>query len=82
MKDESSTPRTICLKDVKAYPASPATLDLRTVEGDAGLRVVGIEENWSSKNIGELWFAATQCAKVVWYNAKYPTPDGFYIIVR
>lgn len=26
--------------------------------------------------------SATQCAKVVWYNAKYPTPDGFYIIVR
>lgn len=24
----------------------------------------------------------TQCAKVVWYNAKYPTPDGFYIVVR
>lgn len=25
---------------------------------------------------------ATQCAKVVWYTAKYPSPDGFYIIVR
>ena len=25
---------------------------------------------------------ASQCAKVLWYTAKYPTPDGFYIIVR
>ena len=58
-KDQSSTPRTICLKSIKASPSSPATIDLRTVEGDAGLRVVGIEENWSSKNIGELWFADT-----------------------
>ncbi len=26
--------------------------------------------------------SASQCAKVLWYTAKYPTPDGFYIIVR
>ena len=35
-KDKSSTPRTICLRDIKTYPASPATLDLRTVEGVEG----------------------------------------------
>lgn len=59
MENQSSTPREIVLKSITTYPASPAVLDLRTVEGEAGLRVVGIEENWNNKNIGELWFADT-----------------------
>lgn len=58
-KNQSSTPQEIVLKSIKTYPASSAVLDLRTVEGEAGLRVVGIEENWNNKNIGELWFADT-----------------------
>lgn len=72
-KDKSSTPRTICLKDIKTYPASPATLDLRTVEGEAGLRVVGIEsDKWNGKNIGELWFADT-ISSLLYFVCTSPT---------
>ena len=28
------------------------------------------------------WNSGNGNAKVLWYTAKYPTPDGFYIIVR
>lgn len=71
-KNQSSTPREIVLKSIKTYPASPAVLDLRTVEGEAGLRVVGIEDGWGNKNIGELWFADT-ISSLQYFNCASPT---------
>ena len=71
-KNQSSTPREIVLKSITTYPASPAVLDLRTVEGEAGLRVVGIEDGWGNKNIGELWFADT-ISSLQYFNCASPT---------
>lgn len=71
-KNQSSTPQEIVLKSIKTYPASPAVLDLRTVEGEAGLRVVGIEDGWGNKNIGELWFADT-ISSLQYFNCASPT---------
>ena len=71
-KNQSSTPREIVLKSITTYPASPAVLDLRTVEDEAGLRVVGIEDGWGNKNIGELWFADT-ISSLQYFNCASPT---------
>lgn len=71
-KNQSSTPREIVLKSIKTYPASPAVLDLRTVEGEAGLRVVGIEAGWNGKNVGELWFADT-ISSMLYFSCTSPT---------
>ena len=71
-KNQSSTPREIVLKSITTYPASPAVLDLRTVEDEAGLRVVGIEDGWGNKNIGELWFADT-ISSLQYFGCTSPT---------
>ena len=72
-KNQSSTPREIVLKSITTYPASLAVLDLRTVEGEAGLRVVGIEsDKWNGKNVGELWFADT-ISSMLYFSCTSPT---------
>lgn len=74
-RDQSSTPKTICLKEFSVYPASPSVIDLRTVEDSVGLRVVGIEsDKWNSKNVGELWFADT-ISSMLYFNCTSPTNE-------
>jgi len=74
-RDQSSTPKTICLGEFSVYPASPSVIDLRTVEGDVGLRVVGIESGgWNGKNIGELWFADT-ISSMLYFSCTSPTNE-------